>query len=320
MATANTIIRGAYQLIGVVGKGDPLGPDDAQDGLRRLNNMAASWITQSLTSLAVQKQIFNLTSGQQTYSIGLGGDFNVNRPQQINGAGLILNGMSAAQSVTITRSGTTATVTLAAHGLTVGQEVFIYGCDQTAYNQTQVVVSVPTANTFTYTVFGAPTTPATGAPTVQTFTDSYVEIPRTVITDTAFEAIQIKNLSNAQFTNVYYNPLQPLGQIFLWPAPNTAINALVLYLQTQFDGFANLTTDYTFPDVPGYAEALEYNLAIRLAAPNGVRLGEIPEVVELARTSLGLIKRENYKLFDLPIDPALTANVRGGYNINTDQS
>ena len=61
----------------------------------------------------------------------------------------------------ITRSGSTATVT-ATHGLVVDQHVVIGGADQTEYGGDHIVLSVPTADTFTYTVSGTPATPATG--------------------------------------------------------------------------------------------------------------------------------------------------------------
>jgi hypothetical protein len=65
------------------------------------------------------------------------------------------------QSVTITRSGTTATVTLNAHGYSVGAQVIISGASQAAYNGTKTILSVAT-NSFTYEVTGSPATPATG--------------------------------------------------------------------------------------------------------------------------------------------------------------
>lgn len=62
----------------------------------------------------------------------------------------------------ITRSGTTATVTTsAAHGLTTNDYVRIAGAVQTAYNG-QFQVTVSTTTVFTYTVSGSPATPATG--------------------------------------------------------------------------------------------------------------------------------------------------------------
>jgi hypothetical protein len=42
-----------------------------------------------------------------------------------------------------------------------------------------------------------------------------------------------------------------------------------------------------------------------------------PELKGMATDSLALIKRQNYKLSDLEIDPALTHDRRGGYNILT---
>jgi len=62
----------------------------------------------------------------------------------------------------ITRSSTTATATTgSAHGYSTGDQVNIRGADQTAYN-IDAVITVTGATTFTYTVAGSPTTPATG--------------------------------------------------------------------------------------------------------------------------------------------------------------
>lgn len=320
--TGGEILNGMADLIGIKAAGETLVAADAQDLLRRLNNLVSTLRTQFGTVLSVQRTIFPLVANQQTYTIGPGGDFDVPRPVSIPSAGLWLAGLSSAVSVTsITRSGTTATVTRTSHGFSVGDEAYIDGATQTAYNGLQTVQTVPTANTFTFTVGGGPVSPATGTITVAAVDGEPVEIPRTVITDEAYQAIQLKNLSNSEFTLVYYNPTStnsPFGTIVLWPKPDTAANQLVLYLQSAFTGFADLTTDYSYPNNPGYGEMLEYNLAIRSAAPFGRRLSDYPEVVALAHETLGLIKRANNRLVDLPSDAALlTHDRRGGYDINT---
>lgn len=69
-----------------------------------------------------------------------------------------------ALAITITRSGSTATATLASHGLAVGDQVTIAGATQSEYNGIQTVTAV-TTNTFEYAVSGTPATPATGSPT-----------------------------------------------------------------------------------------------------------------------------------------------------------
>lgn len=82
----------------------------------------------------------------------------------------------------ITRSGTTATVTTsAAHGYSTGNTVQITGADQTEYCGTKTI-TVPdgSTTTFTYTVSGSPTTPATGdlRHSIISGTNSWLELLR----------------------------------------------------------------------------------------------------------------------------------------------
>lgn len=72
-------------------------------------------------------------------------------------------------SVTITRSGGTATVTHTAHGLITGDKVKIKGADQNEYNVGVQTIIETGVNTYTYSVSGTPDTPATG-----TITSTYV--------------------------------------------------------------------------------------------------------------------------------------------------
>jgi head-tail adaptor len=65
--------------------------------------------------------------------------------------------------VSVTRSGTTASVTTdTAHGFTSGDYVKITGADQSAYNGEKLRATVTSSTGFTYQVAGSPTTPATG--------------------------------------------------------------------------------------------------------------------------------------------------------------
>lgn len=315
--TAESIITASLVDLGVLQPGTSPSAGQSRDALTRLNHMVSGWRTQYGTVTAVERLIFNLVANQQTYTIGPGAEFDVPRPLSIDGAGLLLNGLSAPQAVTgITRTGTVATVTQTAHGFAVGDEAYVSGAAQEDYNGLQTVQTVPTANTFTFTVSTTAITPATGTITTQAINGVPVEIPRAVLTDDGYQSLQLKNLSNSQFTTVYYNATYPYGTVFLWPRPNTAINQLVLYLKNVFAGFANLTTSYDYPDLPGYAEALQYQLDLRLAIPYG--LSVTPEVQQMAAQTFGLIKRTNTKLMDLPNDAALlTHDRRGGYNINS---
>jgi len=145
-----------------------------------------------------------------------------------------------------------------------------------------------------------------------------VEIPRPIITDDAYQAIQIKDLTSSQWTQVYFNADYSggLATVFLWPVPNTTVNKCVLYRGDQIQGFANLTTEYDYP--PGYADALEYNLAARLLTPYSIKDPQVrADVKEGALTYLRMIKTDNFKASDLALDAAFTNDRRGGFNILT---
>ena len=239
---ALAVIKAALGDLGVVALEDGETPSqpEAIDALNRLNAMINGWSISSRLVPFVDREVFDITANDGTYTIGPGGDFNTVRPTTITGAALLLNSSSPP-----------------------------------------------------------------------------IEIPSAILTNDAYEAIQIKGLTNSQWTCLWYNPTYAsgFGQIVLWPVPDTADNDLVLYRGDQIQGFTNLTTARAYP--PGYFEAMEYNLAVRLSIPYGRPV--TPDIRQMATESLALVKRQNYKLSDLMLDPALTNTPRTGYNILTGQ-
>jgi hypothetical protein len=140
-----------------------------------------------------------------------------------------------------------------------------------------------------------------------------VEIQRVLYTRDAYQAIAIKELQNALFTGLYYAPTRSgvLGNINLWPVPNTTLHSLVLYHDSPLVTFADLsTTKYDL--LPGYEDAIIYNLERRLATPYG-RTMPADDLI-LANAGMRLIKRVNVPMLDMPNDFA--RDRRGGYDIN----
>jgi len=72
----------------------------------------------------------------------------------------------------ITLSGTTATVTATAHGITDGDPALIAGANQAAYNGIKVAKYID-ANTFSFETTAGTTTPATGTITSTPYTETY---------------------------------------------------------------------------------------------------------------------------------------------------
>lgn len=82
---------------------------------------------------------------------------------------------SSSSVASITRSGTTATVTTVSdHNLATGISVTISGAGQADYNIT-ATITVTSTTTFTYTVAGSPATPATGT-ILFSATTAYIDI------------------------------------------------------------------------------------------------------------------------------------------------
>jgi hypothetical protein len=146
----------------------------------------------------------------------------------------------------------------------------------------------------------------------------FTEIPIAVLTDDMYQNLQIKGLLSTLDTYCYYNRTYPLATMIVWPVPTEAANKFILYALTPLAAFPDLTTVISVPD-EGYEEGLEYNLAVRLAAPNGRALPD--DVGKMAGLSMGNLKTVNQRPSDLVADPMYTQghNRRGWYNIQTGQ-
>lgn len=89
------IIASSMRLIGTVASGESVPAADASDALNVLNGMVDTWQIERLMLFA-QARITNdvngnpfLLNGQQTYTLGTGGDLNIPRPARIDKYGII---------------------------------------------------------------------------------------------------------------------------------------------------------------------------------------------------------------------------------------
>lgn len=236
--TAQQILDGAFELIGVKALGQALEAAIVQDGFRRLNNLVDTWGIEPGTILSIERQVFPIVGGVQSYTIGAGGVWDTPRPTVIDRAGLVMLN----------------------------------------------------------------TTPS-------------IEIPLSVLSQQAYEAIAVKGLQSTLPTQLYYDQAYTaagLGTVFLWPAPTIATNVIALYTEMRLAAFVSVAG--TVRLAPGFREALEYNLACRLAAPYGRPVQ--PDVLLYAKSTLANVKRRNTPTLDLALDAGLTpASRQGTFNI-----
>jgi type IV pilus assembly protein PilY1 len=97
-----------------------------------------------------------------TGSNGLDGTYTITVTSTTQFTFTASNGNASAITGTATKTSKTATATSTAHGFTAGQKITMAGATPTGFNGVVIVETVPTANTFTYTMATAQGTSATG--------------------------------------------------------------------------------------------------------------------------------------------------------------
>jgi hypothetical protein len=79
----------------VLADGETPTDSEGQRCLRLLNNMINSWAIDKLMLYQVQAEVFPLVASQQSYTMGLGGNFNTARPYKIASALLRESGLDS---------------------------------------------------------------------------------------------------------------------------------------------------------------------------------------------------------------------------------
>lgn len=88
--TAQQLIATSLTLAGQMGPGRGAGSSESAVALEALNAMLDAWNTQRLAVYAIRSAEYPLVGGQQTYTIGPGGDFDAARPVRIELANLVI--------------------------------------------------------------------------------------------------------------------------------------------------------------------------------------------------------------------------------------
>jgi hypothetical protein len=87
--TGIELISSSLRLIGALASGETPPGAEGADSLVILNQMLDSWNSERLSVFTIARQEFSLTTSQQEYTMGSGGDFDVVRPARIERASII---------------------------------------------------------------------------------------------------------------------------------------------------------------------------------------------------------------------------------------
>jgi hypothetical protein len=141
---------------------------------------------------------------------------------------------------------------------------------------------------------------------------SGVDYPVEILGYDDWEAIRLKSLQTPWPVYCYLESDYPLAKLWLWPVPSG--NSLNTVSEKQLTAFGGLHDTVSLP--PGYADAIRYNLAVRLAPEYQVDVG--PDVRRLAALTMKAIMRTKSRTPTINIDPALRSSGRSRYNVYTD--
>jgi len=81
--TAIEVIDSAFGLIGVYSTGSTITPEEYQLALKTLNRMIDRWNLNDLLVYSTNAHVFPFVPGQQKYTLGATGDFDMPRPSKI---------------------------------------------------------------------------------------------------------------------------------------------------------------------------------------------------------------------------------------------
>lgn len=84
--TVRDLIIAALRKLGVLASGEVPNNNEMNDAFIALTNMLDSMSNERLVIYSVLREVFSLTAGKQTFTWGVGGDFNSTRPQKIEQA------------------------------------------------------------------------------------------------------------------------------------------------------------------------------------------------------------------------------------------
>src|SRR5947208_3192286 len=87
--TGLALISSALRLIGVLASEETPTAAEAADALVVLNQMIESWTVERMMIFTLGISEFPLIPGQQTYTLGVGGNFNLARPARIERMGIV---------------------------------------------------------------------------------------------------------------------------------------------------------------------------------------------------------------------------------------
>lgn len=288
------IISGALKDIGALAGGETPTSDSAQDALNMLNGLIDQWSNESMMVSYKTEIVFPITPGQTQYTIGPGGTVGAVFTGSISGNTLTVTSIQSgaiALGQTLAGTGIANGTTITAFGTGAGNNVNEAGTYVLNISQTVASTSInayyqrPLAIQSSFVRIN---TNSNGVPII----NGGLDYPVAVLNLENYEMIGLKTLNGPWPKALYYQPSDPLGNLYVWPNPSQG--EMHIFADTLFTRYMTLYDNIVLPQ--GYELALRWCLAERLLPMYGktdqVTLGMI---AKFAADSKATLKRTNMR-------------------------
>lgn len=283
------IVSRALKDIGALEAGEVPTADAAQDAFDMLNDMLDQWSNESMLPFYKTEIVFPVTAGTTQYTIGPGGTVGATFTGAISGDTLTVTAGSLTKGAinlgqTIAGTGIAAGTTIVAFGTGAGGQVNYAGTYTVNIPQTAGSTTITASYQRPIAINSAFVRVATSA--------SNLDYPVAVLNVEQYEMIGLKTLNGPWPKALYYQPTQPLGNLFLWPNP--AQGEMHVFADMMLSRYASLYDDIVLPQ--GYSMALRWCLAERLMPMYGKNSAtQIQMIMAYAAQSKSNLKRTNMK-------------------------
>ena len=303
MTTPSDIISGSLLDIGARESGELADITVQHDALIMLNQLLDLLSTSKQYIYCVQEVIHEITGGQQTYSIGQGGNVGASITGSISGSTLTVTALASgaiSQGMGLSGAGIPAGCTITGYGTGFGGSTTAALGTYSISISTSGLVVGSEAMTLS---FPRPLRINSAFVRVVNSITGVLDYPVAVINVERWELIGIKTLPGPWPRAVYYSPQMPLGILNYWPNPSSG--EMHLMCDMQFVKFQALTDTIVLP--PGMEMALRWLLAELLMPQFGkASQVQLSMVTSFAMKAAGMIKRLNSQppntaRFDLPV-------------------
>ena len=288
------IISSALKDIGALAAGETPDPAAAQDAFVMLNRMLDQWSNEQMMVFYKTEIVFPITPGQTQYTIGPGGEIGASITGSIVNNVLTVTAITSgavALGMTITGTGITTGTKIVAFGTGAGGNINELGTYIVNISQN---VSSTSINAYYQrplsinSCFVRINTNSNGVPII----NGGLDYPVAVLNVEDYNMIGLKTMNGPWPKALYYQPADPLGNIFVWPNP--AQGEMHMIADTLFSQYVSINDSIVLPQ--GYEMALEWCLAERLMPSYGkASATQIQMVNAFAAQGKSTIKRTNMK-------------------------